>query len=301
MPSSSIPPPDLKGLAPYLKRAEELDRDNRDESSVVAYYCRQYAMELGIESRENAKDPETVSQFLLELIETLETAKSKMKVSRVEGEQMVYKLAIDIFSRADAEDRAGKASKSTARAFYAASVFMDTLKQFGNRGEDIDEKCRYAKWKAAEILKAFKEGRTPQPGPPGGLPPEEEEEATQENAGISLPKIDSAIVSDIIQEIPQVPVQAPPQEPPQEPPPTYDNIPSAPPAFKSPPVSAPRPMHQRAQSPPRSPYRRGSPSVSEQQLSDALEYARFAVAALEIKDTQLARERLQGALNALSS
>lgn len=32
----------------------------------------------------------------------------------------------------------------------------------------IQEKIRYSKWKAADISKAFREGRNPQPGPPGG-------------------------------------------------------------------------------------------------------------------------------------
>lgn len=33
----------------------------------------------------------------------------------------------------------------------------------------MEEKLKYAKWKAADIAKAFREGRTPQPGPAGGL------------------------------------------------------------------------------------------------------------------------------------
>jgi vacuolar protein sorting-associated protein VTA1 len=34
--------------------------------------------------------------------------------------------------------------------------------------EQIEQKQKYAIWKAAEIRKAIKEGRKPEPGPPGG-------------------------------------------------------------------------------------------------------------------------------------
>jgi len=32
----------------------------------------------------------------------------------------------------------------------------------------IEQKLKYAVWKAADIRKAMKEGRKPEPGPPGG-------------------------------------------------------------------------------------------------------------------------------------
>lgn len=32
----------------------------------------------------------------------------------------------------------------------------------------IEQKQKYAAWKAADIRKALKEGRKPEPGPPGG-------------------------------------------------------------------------------------------------------------------------------------
>ena len=49
---------------------------------------------------------------------------------------------------------------------------MEMVKQFGPLGEDRTEKVRYCKFKAADILKAIKEGKTPKVGGPG----EQEEE-----------------------------------------------------------------------------------------------------------------------------
>ncbi|CAM9846272.1 unnamed protein product, partial [Heterosigma akashiwo] len=69
-----------------------------------------------------------------------------------------------VFARADEEDRAGLADKGTARTFYAAANFYDALAQFGDLAPEPLQKKKYAKWKAAEILKAVKEGRDPAPG-----------------------------------------------------------------------------------------------------------------------------------------
>lgn len=44
------------------------------------------------------------------------------------------------------------------------------------------EKQRYAKWKAAEIAKALREGRKPAPGPPGWLPEQDKSERGEEQA-----------------------------------------------------------------------------------------------------------------------
>ena len=42
-------PPELKKLTPFVRRAEELDKDKSSpESRLVAYYCRQYAVHTGI-------------------------------------------------------------------------------------------------------------------------------------------------------------------------------------------------------------------------------------------------------------
>lgn len=40
-------------ITPYIKRAEELDKDtSRTESQIVAYYCRFYALELAIKKQQ---------------------------------------------------------------------------------------------------------------------------------------------------------------------------------------------------------------------------------------------------------
>lgn len=46
---------------------------------------------------------------------------------------------------------------------------MDILSQFGELSEDIAEKRKYAKWKAAYIHNCLKSGDIPAPGPPKDL------------------------------------------------------------------------------------------------------------------------------------
>ena len=49
----------------------------------------------------------------------------------------------------------------------AAGVFFDVLRQFGEPDEETSRRRVYCKWKASQILKAIKEGRTPTPGGAG--------------------------------------------------------------------------------------------------------------------------------------
>ena len=86
-------------------------------------------------------------------------------------------FASRVFLAADNEDRSGQATKKTAKMFFVASHFMDVVQGFatggGGEGEDaldvpkeVAERARYARWKAADIVKAINEGRQPVPGPP---------------------------------------------------------------------------------------------------------------------------------------
>ncbi|KAK3132283.1 hypothetical protein QOZ80_6AG0518890 [Eleusine coracana subsp. coracana] len=151
-----------KGLLPYLQRADELQK----HEPLVAYYCRLYAMEKGlrIPQKERTK---TTNSILISLINQLEKDKKSLTLGpddnlHVEG------FALNVFAKADKQDRAGRADINTAKTFYAASIFFEILNQFGELQPEIEQKQKYAIWKAAEIRKAIKEGRKPEAGPPGG-------------------------------------------------------------------------------------------------------------------------------------
>lgn len=56
--------------------------------------------------------------------------------------------------------------RNTIKAFYTAGILMDILQQFGELSEDVLNKRKYAKWKAAYIHNCLKVGDKPMPGPP---------------------------------------------------------------------------------------------------------------------------------------
>ncbi|XP_021838133.1 protein HOMOLOG OF MAMMALIAN LYST-INTERACTING PROTEIN 5 [Spinacia oleracea] len=151
-----------KQLLPYLQRADELQK----HEPLVAYYCRLYAMERGLNIPQSERT-KTTSSLLVSLMKQLEKDKKSLKLApddhlHLEG------FALNVFAKADKQDRAGRADINTAKTFYAASIFFEILNQFGEIAPDLEQKQKYAAWKAADIRKALKEGRKPVPGPPGG-------------------------------------------------------------------------------------------------------------------------------------
>lgn len=151
-----------KLLLPYLQRADELQK----HEPLVAYYCRLYAMEKGLKIPNNERT-KTTNALLVSLMNQLEKDKKTVKLAP-EDNLHLEGFALNVFGKADKQDRAGKADLSTAKTFYAASIFFEILNQFGPVQPDLEQKQKYAIWKAADIRKALKEGRKPTPGPPGG-------------------------------------------------------------------------------------------------------------------------------------
>ncbi|KAJ0986995.1 hypothetical protein J5N97_005351 [Dioscorea zingiberensis] len=151
-----------KLLLPYLQRADELQK----HEPLVAYYCRLYAMEKGLKIPQKERT-KTTNALLISLMNQLEKDKKSITLGP-DDNLYVEGFASNVFAKADKQDRAGRADLNTAKTFYAASIFYEILNQFGELQPDVEQKQKYAVWKAAEIRKALKEGRKPEPGPPGG-------------------------------------------------------------------------------------------------------------------------------------
>ena len=177
--------PELKKITPFIRRAEELDKDKANpESRLVAYYCRQYAVSLGIGLAKSGP----AQNCLADILNQLEKEKEAMSVfSREEARYLCKEFCTKIFDKADGEDRAGAAGKGTAKTFYAAASFFEMLGQFydtddNEEREEQKKKIVYCKWKATEILKALKEGRTPAPG---GYGEQQQDDDDNNNEGLA--------------------------------------------------------------------------------------------------------------------
>ncbi|KAF9897476.1 hypothetical protein BX616_005531, partial [Lobosporangium transversale] len=107
------------------------------------------------------------------------------------GYAHIENFALKIFSRADDEDRAGQGSQKTAKNFVAAANFLELLKVFGDIDSEVEAKIKYSKWRAAEIVKALRDGRTP-PLPPGADKPKEEI-ITDASASANLTGLESSL------------------------------------------------------------------------------------------------------------
>ncbi|KAJ2497684.1 hypothetical protein GGH96_004923 [Coemansia sp. RSA 1972] len=156
--SSLEPIPDeLKHIQPFIQRGQEIARAD----PVVSYFCKYYAAQLSIAKQ--GTSPSTQA-YLLSLLDTLETEKAQLQGADGMSDDTTAcahctQFALRIFAKADTEDREGKATKATARNFIVSSQFMQVVAAFGEMDEGVKEKMRYAKWRAAEILKAMREGR----------------------------------------------------------------------------------------------------------------------------------------------
>jgi len=287
-------PPDLKKITQYVRRAEELDKDkNNVESRLVAYYCRQYAIQQGIPILQTSPSTEG-NKCLGTVMESLEKEKKTMSnFSKEESEMLCRKFANKVFDKADKVDRAGMANKSTAKSFYAAASFLDMLQQFedkdGKDGESTEEekKSFYAKWKATDILKAIKEGRDPTPGGYG-----------EEGNDISGGEAD-----DTTAVIPSAPPTYSESEPNNDIPPPVPDAPLPPPILPKAPEVKPSPPNESATDSIAnfvgSFFGKPKSKVSKDNLDDAKELTKFALKALESKNTNLAAERLKEALSCL--
>jgi vacuolar protein sorting-associated protein VTA1 len=99
------------------------------------YWAVQYAISL------NLKDP-SVNVFIASLLDSLEKSKAQMTGNEAISDEVVGKAHMEnfagsIFTKADDEERAKKATKATATKFLAAWHFMEVLRCFGDLDEEV--------------------------------------------------------------------------------------------------------------------------------------------------------------------
>lgn len=155
-------PATVKAVGQYVKRAEDAESDKSDPNGqIIAFWCRQWAIEKCIPYFGETE----VADFVSKLMDKNESNKATAG-DKDQGKIVCENNANMAFDKADADDRSGNITKGTAKLFYNAATFLDTLDQFDGCKEDkeIEQKRVYAKWKAHDILTALKEGRQPTPG-----------------------------------------------------------------------------------------------------------------------------------------
>ncbi|XP_074596774.1 vesicle trafficking 1 [Brevipalpus obovatus] len=172
-------PASLKSITGILKTATDLEKHD----PAVAYWTRFHACQvaLGIDK----SSPESKG-FLTKLMFWLEKEKTLRKGEEAFSNELVAhahieNYAMKLFEKADNDDRTGRAGKNTIKIYFTSSQLFDTLAVFGEPSEEVVQKSKYAKWRAAYISKCLKNNETP-------LPPQESDGSEEE---ASLPSLEA--------------------------------------------------------------------------------------------------------------
>jgi vacuolar protein sorting-associated protein VTA1 len=169
------PPDTLRAIRPFIHRGNQMA--SRDP--IITYYCYFYAVRYALSKGLHTVSPESTS-YVSSVMEELESRKEALRGDDRIDDDMVARAYVEnfagrIFDNGSRAVTAGTATEKTPDTLQAAATFLEITKiweeeQEGGDGREEDgelaKKIRYAKWHAARILKAIKEGADINPPPP---------------------------------------------------------------------------------------------------------------------------------------
>ncbi|KAI1102475.1 DUF605-domain-containing protein [Jackrogersella minutella] len=168
------------GITPFILRASQLET----AKPVISYWCFYWAVNQILSKQLHSAD-EDCHQFTTDLMEKLEHIKEKEATNDaihddVAGQAYVEQFAQETFDRALRPLKANKVTQQTGSTFEAAATFFQLVNIWGAADAETQEKIKYAKWNAARILKAIREGKDPNDSNP------KQEEEKQEDVAPAL-------------------------------------------------------------------------------------------------------------------
>ncbi|KAI0538881.1 Vta1 like-domain-containing protein [Xylaria digitata] len=170
-------PPKLKpaGITPFVVRAVQLE----SAKPVVSYWCYYWVVQQILKKQLHNADGECL-QFTTTIMDKLEQMKTDQAdndaiLDDVAGQAYVEQFAQETFERALRPLKADKVTQQTASTFEAAATFFQLVNVWSQPDPETLEKIKYAKWNAARILKAIKEGKDPNESNPKQEEPKPEE------------------------------------------------------------------------------------------------------------------------------
>ncbi|KAH8681816.1 Vta1 like-domain-containing protein [Xylariales sp. PMI_506] len=164
------------GITPFVLRANQLEQ----AKPVISYWCRYWVVNQILAKQLHNADDESL-HFTTALMDKLEEMKTEQAGNAAvhddqEGQTYVEQFANETFERAMRTLNANKVTQQTGITFEAAATFMQLSNIWGPAGAETDKKIKFAKWNAARILRAVKEGKDPNES----NPKQEEEERPDE-------------------------------------------------------------------------------------------------------------------------
>ncbi|KAK8112279.1 uncharacterized protein PG998_008736 [Apiospora kogelbergensis] len=173
--AANIPAP-LKqaGITPFVVRAKQLEK----AKPVIAYWCEYWVVNQILAKQLHSTDDDCL-QFTMALMDKLEQTKLEQAgndaiLDDVAGKAYVEQFAQETLDRALRPLNANKVTQQTAVTFEAAATFFHLVNIWGPADAETEQKIKFAKWNAARILRAIKEGKDPNESNP--KPQEEQAE-----------------------------------------------------------------------------------------------------------------------------
>ncbi|KAF4582760.1 DUF605-domain-containing protein [Ophiocordyceps camponoti-floridani] len=209
-------PPGLKipEVSRFINRANQL----RSIKPALAYWCEYHAVNQIVGRSLHTTDDASFA-FTKTLIERLEATKAERAdddaiVDNEAGQAYVESFANETFARAERALRADKVTRQTADTFDAAATFFDLTREWGAPDAETVQKIKFAKWNAARILKAIREGRDPNESNPSKPEPVQANQPQLDPDDPSVRQIISPPPPVTVQDVPDddAVVEAPPAE-----------------------------------------------------------------------------------------
>jgi Vta1 like len=297
-------PEEIMYIKPFILRSEEM----KVADPIISYYILRYALQTGLEYHKQNSSNEKVKQYLLSMMGLMETKKKEL--GEVPEPQSHYEKFITLlFVSADNDDRKVGATKATAQKFLILSYFIEAMNVFEELPPDWEEKRKYCKWKAADILKALKRGEKPIPGGPNerNLPQSLGEETKNAqyvppDTKFELPDVPPPITE---KKIDDQYFYSPPPLPEKKNDDQYSYIPPPLPEKKIPVIEKPKipppPIEKVENKRPERPAANRNVQTKEQRaiVEQAKKFAQNGIQELEYKNIQQARIAFEKAIKAL--
>ncbi|OAR01918.1 hypothetical protein LLEC1_01256 [Akanthomyces lecanii] len=280
-------------ISRFINRANQL----RAVKPAIAYWCEYHAVNQIVGKSLHTTDDDCFN-FTRTLLERLETTKTERAdddaiTDNTAGQAYVEMFAQETFDRAERTMRANKVTRQTADTFDAAATFFDLTREWGTPDAETLQKIKFAKWNAARILKAIRQGEDPNESNPKAPEPEPEDPAEVEldpeandilNPQPVVPPVSLEEVPDAGEPLPSVPDTAAAAAdaggfPPTAPPVTTTDMPFVPSPITSPPPQAasylqPTPPAAPPSSRPQVP-RQSSPQIPTKMIPDLVSPPEF--------------------------
>ncbi|KAB5549567.1 Vta1 like-domain-containing protein [Coniochaeta sp. 2T2.1] len=132
---------------------------------IVAYWCEYWVVNQILAKQLHTASDEMLN-YTTKLMDKLEATKTEYAnedaiTDDQAGQAYIEQFAQETLDRAERVVKANKVTQQTAMTFDAAATFFHLVNIWGPADQETQQKIKYAKWNAARIVKALKEGKDP--------------------------------------------------------------------------------------------------------------------------------------------